>query len=73
MTSAGTTTSGSNGLPGTARMTPARHLLALCALPEIACATAVLTLFLRYPGAFVSSAPYIPPAISKPPPSFALL
>eukprot|EP00972_Heterocapsa_arctica_P038724 5707582-Heterocapsa_arctica.AAC.1 len=35
-TSAGTTMSGSRTLPGTARMIPARHLLALCALPEIA-------------------------------------
>eukprot|EP00972_Heterocapsa_arctica_P045099 6658518-Heterocapsa_arctica.AAC.1 len=36
-------------------------------------ATAVLAFFLRYPGAFVSSAPYIPPAMSRPPTSLALL
>eukprot|EP00972_Heterocapsa_arctica_P036489 5370336-Heterocapsa_arctica.AAC.1 len=55
-TSAGTTTSGSSGLPGTAMMIPARHLLEFSAFPDTARATAVLTLFLRYPGAFVSSA-----------------
>eukprot|EP00972_Heterocapsa_arctica_P103930 15316348-Heterocapsa_arctica.AAC.1 len=54
-------------------MIPARHLLEFNALPDIALATAVLTRFLRYPGAFVSSAPYIPHALSKPPTSLALL
>eukprot|EP00972_Heterocapsa_arctica_P085059 12533684-Heterocapsa_arctica.AAC.1 len=48
-------------------MIPARHLLELNALPEIARASAVLTRFLRYPGAFVSSAPSIPAAMSSPP------
>eukprot|EP00972_Heterocapsa_arctica_P073367 10834560-Heterocapsa_arctica.AAC.1 len=52
---------------------PARHLLEFNALPEMARATAVLAFFLRYPGAFVSSAPYIPPAMSNPPTSLALL
>eukprot|EP00972_Heterocapsa_arctica_P014255 2097907-Heterocapsa_arctica.AAC.1 len=33
-------------------MIPARHFLELCALPEIALATAVRAFFLRYPGAF---------------------
>eukprot|EP00972_Heterocapsa_arctica_P077727 11463930-Heterocapsa_arctica.AAC.1 len=43
--SAGTTTSGSSGLPGTARIMPAGHLLEFNTLPEMACATAVLALF----------------------------
>ena len=73
MTSAGTTTSGSSGRPGTARIMPARHLLELNVFPDMARATAVLTFFVRYPGAFVNSAPYIPPAMSKPPTSLALL
>ena len=54
-------------------MMPARHLLELIALPEIARATAVLTFFLRCPGAPVSSEPYMPPAIKRPPTSFARL
>eukprot|EP00972_Heterocapsa_arctica_P081961 12079589-Heterocapsa_arctica.AAC.1 len=64
--------SGSSGLPGVARMTPARHLLAPRGLPHTALATEVLTLFLRSPETPVSSAPYIPPAMSRPPTSFAL-
>eukprot|EP00972_Heterocapsa_arctica_P072568 10715009-Heterocapsa_arctica.AAC.1 len=39
----------------------------------MALATEVLTLFLRCPGTPVSSAPYIPPAISRPPTNLALL
>eukprot|EP00972_Heterocapsa_arctica_P059186 8728351-Heterocapsa_arctica.AAC.1 len=64
--------SGSSGLPGVARMTPARHLRALGGLPRTALATDVLTLFLRSPETPVSSAPYIPPAMSRTPTSFAL-
>eukprot|EP00972_Heterocapsa_arctica_P063409 9357031-Heterocapsa_arctica.AAC.1 len=52
---------------------PARHLLEFNAFPEMARATAVLAFFLRYPGAFVSSAPYIPPAMRRPPSNLALL
>eukprot|EP00972_Heterocapsa_arctica_P055805 8231765-Heterocapsa_arctica.AAC.1 len=54
-------------------MTPARHLLAPGALPQTAHATDVLTFFLRCPGTPVSSGPYIPPAIRRPPTSLALL
>eukprot|EP00972_Heterocapsa_arctica_P040009 5893372-Heterocapsa_arctica.AAC.1 len=69
----GATTSGSSGLPGIARIVPARHLLELTDFPEMARATAVLTFFLRCPGTPVSSDPYMPPAMSRPPTSFALL
>eukprot|EP00972_Heterocapsa_arctica_P029737 4379119-Heterocapsa_arctica.AAC.1 len=64
--------SGSSGLPGTARMTPATHLLAPGGFPQMDLATYV-TLFRRCPGTPVSSAPYTPPAIKRPPTSFALL
>eukprot|EP00972_Heterocapsa_arctica_P085819 12647315-Heterocapsa_arctica.AAC.1 len=54
-------------------MTPAGHLLAPGGFPQMDIATDVLTIFRRYPGTPVTSAPYIPPAISSPPTSFALL
>eukprot|EP00972_Heterocapsa_arctica_P110690 16298050-Heterocapsa_arctica.AAC.1 len=54
-------------------MMPAKHLLAPGALPQMALATEVLTLFLRCPGTPVSSAPCIPTAIESPPTSLAIL
>eukprot|EP00972_Heterocapsa_arctica_P035444 5215348-Heterocapsa_arctica.AAC.1 len=62
-TLAGTMTSGSSGLPGTARITPAKHFLAPGALPQMALATEVRTFLRRSTDTPVSSATYIPPAI----------
>eukprot|EP00972_Heterocapsa_arctica_P045913 6775520-Heterocapsa_arctica.AAC.1 len=52
---------------------PAKHRLAPGALPQMALATEVRTLFLRCPGTPVSSAPYIPAAINSPLTSLAFL
>eukprot|EP00972_Heterocapsa_arctica_P010108 1483786-Heterocapsa_arctica.AAC.1 len=69
---AGTTMSGSSGLPGIAKMTPAKHLLAPGAFPHMARAADVLIRFLMSPETPVNSAPYIPPAMSRPPTNLAL-
>eukprot|EP00972_Heterocapsa_arctica_P053955 7947399-Heterocapsa_arctica.AAC.1 len=58
-------TSGSSGLTDTAMITPAKHLLAPGALPQMALATEVRTFFRRSPDTPVNSAPYIPPAMRK--------